>query len=63
MRNCDVSLLQLSLGDVFFMVDCLLSAFLGYKCKLYDSSHTLGSPQAMEGVSTTLDLVFLLYFG
>lgn len=36
------------------MVDCLLSEVLGYKCKLYDSLYTLGSPQAMEGVSTTL---------
>lgn len=44
------------------MVDCLLSEFLGYKCKLYDSLHTLGSPQAMEGVSTTLDFVFVVFW-
>lgn len=41
----------------------LFTQVRGCKCKLFDSSHTSGSPQAMEGVATALDLVFLLYFG
>lgn len=66
-----VPITNVSVGNVDFMTDCLLSQVHGCKCNSCRSLHTPGSPQAGEEVrcgvprkeSPLPSPCFLLYFG